>query len=161
MERAGRLTAAAGAVVLFVSLFLTWTAGRAANFLILFGAVNRRGGFFASASRTAWEAYSFADVALAALAVVIVFGARSKRAGVQVVALIAAVAGLGFAIDQIADPPGAGFSLPSAFAHRLPASFAQHVFGSASGSGEGVATVALVVAIAGLVVVLTSRRGVA
>jgi hypothetical protein len=75
--------------------------------------------------------------AAGAVVLLVSFGARSKRAGVQLVAMLAAVAGLGFAVDQIADPPGAGFSLPSGFAHGLPASFAQHVLGSACGSCYG------------------------
>lgn len=55
------------------------------------------------------------------------------------VALIAALAGLGFTIDQIAHPPAGAFALPLGFARPVTANSFAHALASAAGVGETLA----------------------
>jgi hypothetical protein len=157
VPRAGRLIAAAAAAALFISSFLTWGAAGQSNFLVVFGAVNRRGGFFADTSKSAWDAYPVAAAALALLAVVIIVATRLDRVRLLLLALIGSLAGLGFAIDQIAHPPADASVLPLGFIRPPRAKFVPHVFATTAGTGETLAAVALVAVVIGLTVALTSR----
>jgi hypothetical protein len=74
--------------------------------------------------------------------------------------LIAAVAGLGFAIDQIAHPPPVVSPLPENIPVRPPAANLPHLLGSTAGVGETVAVVALVCMIIGLTAALSLRLSV-
>lgn len=154
VARTGRWIAAVGGALLFASLFLTWSRSPYRNLLVVFGAVNRSGGFSAAGTKTAWQAYSVGDVCLAGLAVAVATAALSNRGGVRRLVLIATGAGLIFTIDQIVDAPGP--TVPREFARTLPARFADALAWRAGG-GETLATVALIIAIVGLVATLAPR----
>ena len=167
-ERIGvgaRLMAAVGGVVLVVSLFLTWGSTAGDSFLTLSGATNRRGAFFAGMSKSAWEVYSVADIALVVLAVGVIVAVRLDRRRLLLVALLAAVAGLGFAIDQIGNPPLVASPLPVGIPLRPTPANLPHLFGSSAGAGAGagetVAVIAVVAMVIGLTAALTSRLNVA
>jgi hypothetical protein len=161
VARVGRLVASVPALILFASLFLTWGGNGRANFLVVFGALDRIGGSFKTPpSENAWQAYWVVALALAVLAALIVVAVFVDRPRVELLAVFTAVLGLGFAIDQIADPPQTALALPTTFVRSAPAGFPHELFGGAPGVGETLATVALVVAIGGFLVMLTSRHGV-
>jgi hypothetical protein len=95
-----------------------------------------------------------ADLALAALAILVVVAVISKQRRVRLAALIAAAAGLVFTIDQLASPPGA--ALPKEIV--LPTNIPHDLFASASGGGETLAIGALIASLLGLGASLASPR---
>jgi hypothetical protein len=141
---------------LLVSLFLTWSNGPGrSNFAILFGALDRLSGEFGGSARSAWEAYSVADLALAALAIFVIAAVISKQRWLRLAALIAAAAGLVFTIDQLLNPPRV--ALPKEIV--VPTNIPHDWFASASGAGETVAIGALIASLLGLAASLAYSRG--
>lgn len=139
-----------GAVVLFGSLFLTWSHQFSAAFLAQFGTSDLLRGV--PHDPTAWQVYSIADVLLAVLAggllLAAMFGTRPARLAV----LAAAGIGFGFTLHALSNPPTNGASIfnPSLSVPNYMAP------GTTAGAGETVAIVALVVAIAGLLLSFTA-----
>jgi hypothetical protein len=139
-----------GAVVLFVSLFLTWSHQLPAEILARFGTKDLLRDV--PKDPTAWQVYSVADVIMALLAVglfvVALFGTRQIRIG----ALAASVLGLAFTVHAISAPPT---NVPPIFNQAL--NVPDYVpYGPAAGAGETIALIALLMAIAGLVVSFTA-----
>jgi len=138
------------AVLLFGSLFLSWsrlsrTYLTIANQLQTLQGVPR--------SPTAWQVYSAADIVLALLAAALIVIALvgSKRG--QIGALLAAVLALVFTIHAVSVPPTNG----AANAFQPSLDVPTYVAPSPTpGPGETVAAIALLAAIAGLGVSLTT-----
>ena len=134
----------AGAALLFVSLFLSWSHQFSPAFLAVWGTSDALRGV--PLSPNAWQVYSSADVLLALLAValvaVAVLGSRPARFGVLAAALIA----LAFTLHALAVPPTNGATIFN------PALNVPNYFPSSatSGPGETLALIALGVGIAGL-----------
>ncbi len=139
-----------GAVVLFVSLFLTWSHQFSRPFLVLFGDSAAIRGI--PHDPTAWQVYSIADVLLAALAAGFVTVALIGTRGPRFAALLAAIVGLGFTLHALGSPPtnGANIFNPSL---SVPSYVSN---GPAAGAGETVALVGLFMAIGGLVLSFTA-----
>ena len=139
-----------GAVVLFGSLFLTWSHQFTPSFLSAFGSSELLDGV--PHDPTAWQVYATADIVLALLAVALVatalFGPRSWRFVAAAGALIA----LAFTLHAMAVPPtnGANIFNPSL-------SVPDYVSpGATAGAGETVAIVGLALALVGLLVSFTA-----
>jgi len=137
-----------GAVVLFVSLFLTWSHQLPAAVLIrLAGSPALQG---VPRDPTAWQVYSVADVLLALLAaglLAVALRGRSNRVRVAVLAGVALA--LAFVIHAASVPPTNGVLLVN------PVDVPQYLPRAAtSGAGETVAIVALGLAAAGLLISL-------
>jgi hypothetical protein len=152
-ERRGRTAdwlVVAGAVALFVSLFLTWSHQFSPSFLVRFGTASS----LADVPRdpTAWQVYSAMDVVLAALAVSLFGVALAGGRAARLCALAAAVVGIVFVAHAIGTPPTNGSSLfsPGASGPAFQSS------SPAAGVGETVALVGLGLAVAGLVVSFTA-----
>jgi hypothetical protein len=141
----------AGALLLFGSLFLTWSHQLSPSFLALFGSYGPLRGV--PRDPTAWQVYSAADVCLAVLAaglfLVALVGSRATR----LVSLFAAALGLAFVLHALSSPPTNGaaniFNPANSVPNYLPLS-------PGAGLGETVALVALGLAIAGLALSLTA-----
>jgi hypothetical protein len=133
-----------GAVVLFVSLFLTWSHQFSPSFLAEFGTSDLLRGV--PRDPTAWQVYSAADVLFALLSALLlavaVLGSRSVR-------IIAAVCGAGalvFTLHALSSPPTNGATIFN------PAYSVPHYAspGASAGAGETVAILALLLALSGL-----------
>ena len=152
-RRAGLLAdwlIAIGAVGLFVSLFLTWSHQFSPRLLALPGArVGLRG---VPPDPTGWQVYTVADVLLALLAGALALAALAggRRLRIWLVPFVAVA--VAFVVHAISSPPTNGVRLvnPAAVVPQyLPIS-------PASGVGETVALVSLVVALVGIAVSLVS-----
>jgi hypothetical protein len=135
---------AIGALALLGSLFLTWSHQFSAGFLARFGSSEVLRGVPRNA--TAWQVYSAADVLLALVAVGLLGIALAGNRRVRIGALVAAAAGLVFALRALSEPPtnGANVFNPALSVPQLYPS------GASAGAGETVAIVGLLLAIAGL-----------
>lgn len=154
--RAGRAITAIAGVVLFISLFLTWSSP-GHGFLVQFGALNRSGGYLGNARQTAWQVYSVEDIALAAVAGFFVLAAGVRRTRVVILASVAAAAALVFSASQFLDPPSVG--LPGRLPRGAAALVARTGLTSASsGAGEIVAMAASVAALGGVGLVWSIKR---
>jgi hypothetical protein len=135
----------AGAVVLFGSLFLTWSHQLSPSLLARYGASAALRGI--PRDPTAWQVYSIADVLLAglaaALAVIAAAGSRAARLAVSG----AAALGLAFVLHATTTPPTNGANIansaltPTAYFPNSPS----------AGVGPTIAACGLAVALAGLV----------
>jgi hypothetical protein len=138
-------------LVLFVSLFLTWSHlspayVALANRLQTLEGVPR--------DPTAWQVYSAADVLLAALAAALVGVALTGARKARIATLVACVLALGFTIHAAGVAPTNG----AANAFRPSADVPSFVAPSpASGVGEVMAIVAVIGAIGGLSVSLATE----
>jgi carbon starvation protein CstA len=143
-----------GAVVLFCSLFLTWSHQFSSGFLAQFGQSVLLAGV--PHDPTAWQVYSVVDVLLAALAVALVAVALFGHGRtVRWSALVAAAVALAFTLHALAVPPTNGADI---FDRSLSApNYASP--GATAGLGETVAIIGLVAAIIGLAVALTADDG--
>jgi len=136
----------AGALVLAVSLFLTWSHQFSPAFAAAWaGSPVLRG---VPRDPTAWQVYSVADVCLAVLAAAIVYVAVTGTRRARVVVLVAAGVAMAFVVHALAVPPTAGLNLPSGPAVPDRPS---------SGAGEVLALVALGTALAGLALSFTDE----
>jgi hypothetical protein len=137
-----------GGVVLFTSLFLTWSHQVPA---VLAGSPAVQG---VPRDPTAWQVYALADVLLALLALVlVVLALRGRSRWARVVALSAVCVALAFVAHAASRAPTNGVLVtdpadPGAYLH----------VGATPGAGETVALVGLGVAAAGLVVSLPTVR---
>jgi hypothetical protein len=139
----------AAAIALAASLFLPWSElPRGA--LAAFGGTEPLG---APLGPTAWQVYSVADVLLGALAVTLVVGALAGRRRARLGLVMAGAVALAFVVHASGTPPtnGDGVYSSAGGAGVYLARLAR------SGSGETVATVALIAALAGLLVSLPLR----
>jgi hypothetical protein len=140
----------AGAVLLFGSLFLTWSHQLSPSLLARFGASAALRGV--PRDPTAWQVYSIADVLLAmlaaALAVIAAAGGRTARLTVSGAAAIA----LAFVLHATSTPPTNGASLANSA--TTPASYFPN--SPTAGAGSSLAALAVVVALAGLVLSFTA-----
>ena len=149
-RRVGRAVVASAGALLFFSLFLPWSGHGRGNFLVLFGAQRRLGGFFENLQQDAWQVYSVADVALAAVAVCLILVAVVDTARAAIVGAVVTALALVFRVVELFAPPAV--ALPASVPPGM-ARFAAR-FGFTSGAihaGEIVAAVSLVVALSGLV----------
>jgi hypothetical protein len=141
----------AGALLLFGSLFLTWSHQLSPSFLALFGSYGPLNGV--PRDPTAWQVYSAADVVLAVLAawlfVVALIGSRATRP----VALLASALGLAFVLHALSSPPTNGAANIVNPADSVPSYLP---LSPGAGFGETVALIALGLAIAGLALSLTA-----
>jgi hypothetical protein len=138
-----------GALLLLLSLFLTWSHQFTNTFVQEVGADQLRG---IPRDPTAWQVYSIADVLLALLAGALVVAALVAGRGARISALVAALVGLVFTIHaaNVAPTNGVNIATPNAgVAHLVPGT-------ATSGGGEVVAIVALGIAIAGLALSFTA-----
>jgi hypothetical protein len=134
----------AGAVVLFGSLFLTWSHQFSPALLSQFGSSPVLRGV--PRDPTAWQVYSIADVLLALLAVALgVIAAAGSRTARRSVAGAGGI-GLAFVLHATATPPTNGANIanpslsPPAYFHNSPS----------AGTGATLAALGLVVALIGL-----------
>lgn len=133
-----------GALVLFGSLFLTWSHQFSPAFLDQFGTASQLAGVPKDA--TAWQVYSSMDVVLALVAIGLVAVALAGSRTVRLCALAAAVVALLFVAHALAVPPTNGANIFSP-ALSLP-QFASS--GASAGVGETAAIVGLMLSIVGL-----------
>jgi hypothetical protein len=143
-----------GAVVLFISLFLTWSHQFSSRFLAEFGQSVLLNGV--PHDPTAWQVYSVVDVLLsllaAALVAVVLLGGRSRPARVS--ALVASAIALAFTLHALAVPPtdGANIFNPSL---SVPGYVSP---GATAGIGITVAIIGLLAAMVGLVLGLARQN---
>jgi hypothetical protein len=139
-----------GAVVLFVSLFLTWSHQFSRPFLAVFGASAALAGV--PRDPTAWQVYSTADVLLALLALALVLVALFGSRGARLAALAAVAVALAFTVHALNVPPtnGADIFDPSLSVPNL------YPNSPSAGPGEAVALIGLGAAVAGLLVSFTA-----
>ncbi|HWC85548.1 MAG TPA: hypothetical protein VG388_03350 [Solirubrobacteraceae bacterium] len=138
------------AVVLAISLFLTWSSLSPA-----YVALAERLGTLQGVARnpTAWQVYSAADVLLALLAVALLVVALAGTRKARIVTLLASALALAFAIHAVDVPPTNG--APDGFRPALD--IRSYVPPSPTpGAGETAAIIALVAAIGGLALSLTT-----
>jgi hypothetical protein len=135
---------AVGGVLLFVSLFLTWSHQFSLHFLVLFGDTAQLKGI--PHDPTAWQVYSAADVVLALLAAALVGVALRGTRNARITALGAAIIGLVFVLHALGAPPtnGANIFNPSL---SVPGYYPNS---PGAGVGETVAIVGLAIAVVGL-----------
>lgn len=144
MRQGADWLAAVGGVLLFASLFLTWSHQFSQAFLLRWGGTAQLQGV--PVDPTAWQVYSAADVVLAALAVamaiVAVRGGRTLRIG----CLVAGVIALAFTLHALAAPPtnGANIFDPSLSVPRY------YPNSPTAGVGETVAILGLVLGLGGI-----------
>jgi hypothetical protein len=140
----------AGALVLFGSLFLTWSHQFSPSLLARFNGSDVLRGI--PGDPTAWQVYSIADVLLAvlaaAMAVIAAAGGRTARLVVSAPAAI----GLGFALHATSAPPTNGVNIVNP-ALTPPAYYANS---PGAGIGATVAVCALAVALVGLALSFTA-----
>jgi hypothetical protein len=139
-----------GALLLFVSLFMTWSHQFSPAFLAQWGASDQLRGV--PHDPTAWQVYSAADVLLALLALGLAAVALLGTTIARFVTMIAAGIGLAFTFHALSSPPtnGANIFDPSL---SVPNYFTNS---PAAGSGETLAIVALIIAIGGLLLSFTA-----
>ncbi len=143
MSWRGRWIAAAGALLLAGSLWLTWSHERTPALVRRFGAGPVLAGVPAAAD--AWQVYAASSFVLLALAGAIAAagwrGGRTTRLTVGLLALLA----VAFVAHALASPPTAGLALAtgSPVPRYLPDL-------ATSGAGEPIALLALALALAGL-----------
>jgi len=133
-----------GALVLFGSLFLTWSHQFSPAFLAQFGTSDLLRGV--PRDPTAWQVYTSADVLLALLALGLVAVALFGNRWVRVAALAGAAIALGFTMHAISAPPSNGANIfnPSLnVPNYVPNS-------PTAGLGETIALIGLIVAGGGL-----------
>jgi hypothetical protein len=138
-----------GALLLLLSLFLTWSHQFTNTFVHEVGADQLRG---IPRDPTAWQVYSTADVLLALLAGALIVAALVAGRGARISALVAAVLALVFTIhaSSVAPTNGVNIATPDAgVAHLVPST-------ATSAGGEVVAIVALGIAIVGLALSFTA-----
>lgn len=134
----------AGGLVLFVSLFFTWSHQFSADFLSQFGASDLLRGV--PRDPTAWQVYSSADVMLALVAAGLVAVALLGNRPVRVMALAGATTGFGFTLHALSSPPSNGANVFNP-AVNVP----QYVpNGATAGAGETIALIGLLLAGVGL-----------
>jgi hypothetical protein len=138
------------ALVLFVSLFLTWSHQFSAPFLAAFGSSVMLQGV--PHNPTAWQVYSIADVLLAVLAALLLISALIGNRATRLATLGASAVGLAFAIHALSVPPTNGANIFNP-ALSVPAYFPNS---ATAGAGETVAIVSLALAILGLVLSFTA-----
>jgi hypothetical protein len=138
-----------GAVMLLISLFLTWSHQFTHAFEIQVGAAQLYG---IPRDPTAWQVYSIADVLLALLAAALLVAALVAGRGARISALVAAGVGLAFTLHAISVAPTNGVNVSDPVA-----GVGQYFAGSASsGGGEVMAVIALGIAIVGLLMSFTA-----
>ncbi len=139
-----------GAVILFASLFFTWSHQFSPAFLLAFGSSDVLQGV--PHDPTAWQVYSVADVLLALLAVALVAVALFGDRRVRMVATAVSAIALGFTLHAVSAPPTSGANIFN------PAFDVPHYAspGATAGGGETIAIFALVLALAGLAVSFTA-----
>jgi hypothetical protein len=138
-----------GALLLLLSLFLTWSHQFTNAFVREVGSDQLQG---IPRDPTAWQVYSIADVLLALLAGALVVAALVAGRGARISALVAALLGLVFTIHaaNVAPTNGVNISTPNAsVSHLVPST-------ATSGGGEVVAIVGLGIAIVGLALSFTA-----
>jgi hypothetical protein len=140
---AGRLIVA-GALVLFGSLFLTWSHQLPASVISEFGRAPALTGVLSDP--TAWQVYSAADVLLALLCAGLVATALAGGRAARQLASAGAGIALVFVIHAIASPPSNGL-LRISPASNVPQSFP---VAPGAGAGETLALLGLLAALAGL-----------
>jgi len=140
----------AGGLVLFASLFLTWSHQFSASFLGRFGHSTVLQGV--PRNPTAWQVYSTSDVVLAllagALAGVAVLGSHRAR----LLACSGAVLALIFVVHAMSAPPTNGALIYNPAAGHYAAN------SPAAGPGETVAVIGLLLALTGLALSLLADR---
>jgi hypothetical protein len=139
-----------GAVLLFISLFLTWSHQFSPAFLLEFGTSDLLRGV--PHDPTAWQVYSAADVLLLLLSVALVAVATVGTRSTRIAAAGAGAVALGFVFHALSSPPTNGANIFHA-AYSVP-HYASP--GATAGAGETVAIFGLVLALAGLVVSFTA-----
>jgi hypothetical protein len=140
-----------GGLILFVSLFLTWSHQFSPAFLTVFGTSDLLRGV--PHDPTAWQVYSAADVVLALLAAALVAVAMIGTRRLRMVATLAAAIGLGFTLHALSKPPtkGADIFKPSLSIPNYGPT------GATAGLGETVAIIALLIALTGLALSFTAE----
>lgn len=132
-----------GAVVLVISLFLTWSHQLPHAFASQFAGTPALAGV--PKAPTAWQVYSAADVCLALVAATLVAVAFVGTRKARLLALIPAGLALAFVVHAAGVPPTNGITAVSALPdHATP------------GAGETVAMAALATALAGLTLSFTA-----
>jgi hypothetical protein len=139
-----------GAVVLFASLFLTWSHQFSRPFLLQFGSSDVLRGV--PHNPTGWQVYSAADVVLALLAIALVAVAMLGTRPVRVAAAAAGGVALGFTLHALSSPPTNGANIFHA-AYSVP-QYASP--GATAGVGETVAILGLLLALGGLALSFTA-----
>jgi hypothetical protein len=137
-----------GAVVLLVSLFLTWSHQLPPAFRRAWPAPALAG---VAPNPTAWQVYSIADVCLALTSAGLVLVAFVGTRRARVIALAPVVLALVFVLHAAAHPPTNGLDL-----HTPPPGGVAVADRPASGFGETLATAGLAVALAGLALSFTA-----
>jgi hypothetical protein len=139
------------AVLLFASLFLTWSHQLPHALLVLFGTSDT----LQSVPRdpTAWQVYSSADILLALFAGGLVAVALTGTRAARIAAFMASFAALVFVIHTIASPPMVGVQNLFSPSNSVPQ---YYPLSPGAGIGETVALFALLLAIAGLIVSFTT-----
>jgi hypothetical protein len=139
-----------GAVVLFASLFFTWSHQFSRLFLLTFGSSDLLRGVPRNPS--AWQVYSAADVVLALLAIALVAVAMLGTRPIRMAATAASAVALGFAFHALSSPPTNGANI------FHPAFSVPHYAspGATAGAGETVAILGLLLALAGLALSFTA-----
>jgi hypothetical protein len=145
-ERAGDWLLVTGGILLFLSLFMPWSHQLSGVLLRSLGGTPALHGV--PGDPNAWQIYSTVDVLLALLAValLVLAGAGSQRARLIVGGFV--VAAIVFTVHALGSPPATGTSLVAgalAPVRYLPAH-------PAFGSGEVVALLSLLAALAGIAV---------
>ena len=139
-----------GAVVLFASLFLTWSHQFSRLFLITFGSSDLLRGV--PRDPTAWQVYSAADVVLALLAIALIAVAMLGTRSIRVTATAAGTVALGFTLHALSSAPTSGANIFHA-AYNVP-QYASS--GATAGTGETVAILGLLLALGGLALSFTA-----
>lgn len=129
-----------GAVVLVISLFLTWSHQLPHAFAAQFAGTPALAGV--PKAPTAWQVYSAADVCLALVAATLIAVAFVGTRRARLLALIPAALALAFVLHAASVPPTNGIALV------LPAGYVPDH--ATAGAGETVAMAALATALAGL-----------
>jgi hypothetical protein len=135
----------AGAVLLFGSLFLTWSHQLPRELLVLFGTAEKLQGV--PRDPTAWQVYSSADIALALLSAGLFWAAAAGTRRWRLVAFGVSFAGLVFVIGALVSPPQNALGRLFDPSNAVPQYM--HVSPGA-GVGETVALLALLLAVTGL-----------
>ena len=141
---------ALGAVVLFASLFLTWSHQFSRLFLLTFGSSDLLRGVPRDPS--AGQVYTAADILLALLAIALIAVAMLGTRPIRMAATAASAVALGFAFYALSSPPTKGANIFHA-AYSVP-QYASP--GATAGAGETVAILGLVLALGGLALSFTA-----
>jgi len=139
-----------GAVVLFASLFLTWSHQFSRLFLLTFGSSDLLRGV--PRNPTAWQVYSAADVVLALLAIALTAVAMVGSRSMRIAAAAAGAIALGFTLHALFSPPTNGANVFHA-AYNVP-QYASP--GATPGAGETVAILGLLLGLGGLALSFTA-----